>query len=153
MSRTITYIVLHATGGPQNQTTGEIKLYWKKKKKWKDKVGYHLLISADGFYERLAPDDEPTNGVAGHNAHSIHICYKGGWKDGAPVDNRTPEQKRALLTLVRTMRGRYPGAKIVGHRDLSPDADKDGKVEEHEWLKACPSFDVAAWLAEVGIIQ
>lgn len=34
-----------------------------------------------------------------------------------------------------------------GHRDLSPDIDGDGVVERHEWLKTCPGFDVAAWLA------
>ena len=34
--------------------------------------------------------------------------------------------------------------KIVGHRDLSCDADGDGIVERHEWVKQCPGFDVAA---------
>lgn len=40
---------------------------------------------------------------------------------------------------------RYPGiTKIVGHRDLSCDADGDGIVERHEWVKQCPCFDAAA---------
>jgi N-acetylmuramoyl-L-alanine amidase len=30
---------------------------------------------------------------------------------------------------------------VVGHRDLSPDLDKDGLVEPHEWMKQCPCFD------------
>lgn len=151
--RRIDLIVIHCTGGPQNQTTGEIKNYWKNTKKWGDTPGYHLIISADGNYERLYPDDKPTNGVGGHNAHAIHICYKGGVKQGIAIDNRTADQKKTLLTLVRTMRGRYPGAKVVGHRDLSPDRDGDGKVEQNEWLKSCPAFDVASWLKSVGINQ
>jgi len=36
----------------------------------------------------------------------------------------------------------YPGAEIVGHRDLSPDLDGDGEVEPDEWIKLCPQFDV-----------
>jgi N-acetyl-anhydromuramyl-L-alanine amidase AmpD len=39
----------------------------------------------------------------------------------------------------------YPMAQILGHRDLSPDIDGDGVVEEHEWLKDCPCFDVYTW--------
>lgn len=151
--RSIEKIVIHATGGPQNQTTAVIKAYWKNVKKWKDKVGYHLIINADGSYERLAPDSEVTYGVGGHNAHSIHICYKGGVKQGVATDNRTNEQKKTLLTLVRTMRSRYPKAKIYGHRDLSPDRDGDGQIEKNEWLKACPCFDVKEWLSCVGINQ
>jgi N-acetyl-anhydromuramyl-L-alanine amidase AmpD len=36
---------------------------------------------------------------------------------------------------------------ICGHRDLSPDRNGNGLVEPIEWLKTCPGFDVAAWLA------
>jgi N-acetylmuramoyl-L-alanine amidase len=37
-------------------------------------------------------------------------------------------------------------SRIVGHRDLSPDLNHDGVIESREWIKQCPSFDVAAWL-------
>ena len=41
---------------------------------------------------------------------------------------------------------KYPNAEVLGHRDLSPDLDKDGIVEPYEWVKSCPCFDVAKWL-------
>jgi N-acetylmuramoyl-L-alanine amidase len=31
--------------------------------------------------------------------------------------------------------------RITGHRDLSPDIDKDGVVEPNEWVKQCPCFN------------
>jgi N-acetylmuramoyl-L-alanine amidase len=146
--REIKYIVIHCTAGPVNQPTSELQNYWKNMG-WK-KPGYHLLVSEDS-YDRLAEDEEICNGVAGNNKHSIHISYKGGWEKGKPVDNRNEYQKKTLLTLVRTMRHRYPTARILGHRDFSPDKNGNGVIDKPEWIKACPSFDVKAWLKENGI--
>lgn len=36
----------------------------------------------------------------------------------------------------------YPEAKVVGHRDLSPDVNGNGEVEPMEWTKECPYFKV-----------
>jgi len=39
---------------------------------------------------------------------------------------------------------------IVGHRDLSPDLNNDGKIQEREWVKVCPTFDAIeeyGWIA------
>jgi hypothetical protein len=65
----------------------------------------------------------------GHNKHSIGICYIGGCaSDGkTPKDTRTPEQKEALLALLRRLKARFPNATIHGHRDFA--------------AKACPSYD------------
>ena len=55
-----------------------------------------------------------------------------------PKDTRTAAQKEAMLGLVRMYKTRYPGIIILGH---------------HDWpgvSKACPSFDVGAWLKELG---
>lgn len=149
--RTIKYIILHCTGGKPEQTTDSIKAGWKKKG-WK-KGGYHHLVSADGSSEQLAQDDEITNGVAGYNSNAIHICYKGGYdfelKKGK--DTRTDAQKFTLKTLVKSYHAKYPNAKIKGHRDFSPDKDKDGVIEKFEWIKVCPSFEVSEWLKEIGI--
>ena len=35
----------------------------------------------------------------------------------------------------------FPKAIIKGHRDLSPDKNKNEKIEKNEWLKECPCFD------------
>lgn len=142
--REIKYIVIHCTAGPVNQTTEVIRNYWKGKG-WK-KVGYHLLISDDGSYERLAPDEETTNGVEGHNSNAIHICYKGGWVNNQAIDTRSEACKKTMLTLIRTMKSRYPKALVCGHRDFSKDKNGNGIIEKSEWIKQCPSFDVNKWL-------
>ena len=127
--RNIKYIVIHCTAGSQTQTTESIKNYWKNVLKWKS-VGYHFLVNADGSYERLASDETVTNGVAGYNSNSIHISYKGGVDSkGKGLDTRTEAQKKTLLTLIRTMKSKYPNAIVQGHRDFPKVA------------KECPSFD------------
>jgi N-acetyl-anhydromuramyl-L-alanine amidase AmpD len=81
--------------------------------------------------------------VRGHNLESIGVCYEGGLdKEGKPADTRTDAQKMALASLVSELLLRFPAARVVGHRDLSPDLDGDGTVEPHEWLKQCPCFNV-----------
>lgn len=137
--RKITKIILHCTAGWANQSTESIKAYWRSIG-WKN-VGYHYLINEDGTYEILADESVVTNGVAGHNANSIHICYKGGIekKDNKLVakDTRTEAQKITQEKLVREVKAKYPNATIHGHNEFSN--------------KACPSFDVKKWLKEIGI--
>lgn len=78
--------------------------------------------------------DRPTNGVAGHNANSIHIAYIGGADpSGKPIDNRTPAQVVSMIALIKAIRALYPNAQIIGHRDF-PNVKK-----------ACPSFDAKAF--------
>ena len=72
-----------------------------------------------------------SNGCYGQNQRAINVCYVGGVdtskKGLPPIDNRTPQQKAALLTLLKQLRRKYPQAKTYGHRDFAN--------------KACPSFD------------
>ena len=79
----------------------------------------------------------------GHNASSIGICYIGGLASDnrTPKDTRTTEQKVSLLSLTRFLKGKFPNAAVIGHRDTSPDTNSNGIIEPSEWLKACPSFD------------
>ena len=59
-----------------------------------------------------------------HNAHSIGVCYEGGYDArGQPADTRTPAQKAAMRKLLEELHGRYPKAVIVGHHDLNPKKD------------------------------
>ena len=39
------------------------------------------------------------------------------------------------------LKKKYPKAVIQGHRDFSPDLNKDGKITPNEWIKLCPCFD------------
>lgn len=162
--RAINNIVIHCTAGPQNQSIESIKSYWKNELGWKN-PGYHYMIQADGHVAVTLPISQIANGVAGHNQDAIHISYLGGVEIiagknskgqpintiGRPIDNRTPEQKFMLEILVRAFHGMFPKAAIKGHRDFSPDKNKNGIIEPNEWVKSCPSFDVAEWLKEIEL--
>jgi N-acetyl-anhydromuramyl-L-alanine amidase AmpD len=78
----------------------------------------------------------------GYNARSIGICYEGGLDgNGNLKDTRTQAQKEALRTLLRILCGKYGIRDILGHRDTSPDTNKNDVLEPGEWIKGCPSFD------------
>ena len=108
-------------------------------------IGYHYYITRDGVVHAGRPLYQVGAHATGYNAHSIGICYEGGLdKDGKPKDTRTPAQREALRRLVNELMARFPGCKVCGHRDLSPDLNRNGKIEPHEWTKQCPCFDVAS---------
>ncbi len=136
-------IVVHCTATPEGREVSRRELdSWHKAAKFEPYVapsgdrtyaGYHLLVHLDGRFERLRPDShrgqhEPRENM---NNRAVALCYVGGLDaDGkSPKDTRTPAQKKRLLTLLRTLRARYPDARIIGHRDIKGVA------------KACPSFD------------
>lgn len=105
--------------------------------------GYHFYVRKDGTIEPMRPIDQVGAHVRGHNAHSLGICYEGGLDmNGNPADTRTPAQRTTLLHLVRDLKTRFATARVVGHRDLSPDLNHDGRISRLEWLKVCPCFDV-----------
>lgn len=137
--RKITHIVLHCTATPQTSSVTSIQKYWKETLKWKS-PGYHHIIKASGEVVNLWPIEKPSNGVAGHNANSIHISYIGGVDGkGRAVDNRTGAQIQGQIDLLRKYKAMFPAAKILGHRDF-PGVSKE-----------CPSFDVRSWLDCVGL--
>lgn len=113
---------------------------------WKQ-VGYTDIIHLDGKVERLVANNEDanvdpweiTNGATGYNSVSRHVVYAGGMtKDmKAPKDTRTPAQRKAMEEYVRDFHRRFPTVKIIGHNEVA--------------AKACPSFDVQAWLREIGL--
>lgn len=136
--REITHIVLHCTATPQTTSIDSIREHWKQLG-WKN-VGYHFIIKPSGERVQLLDIEKVSNGVAGHNAKSIHISYIGGVDSkGKARDNRTVPQKIAQMEIVKELKEQFPNAVVCGHRDF-----KGVK-------KDCPSFDVAKWLKEVGL--
>ena len=139
--RTITHIVIHCTASPQHWGVRELMAEFKAKG-WMA-PGYHYAITQDGIIHQLHPLDLVANGVKGHNQESIHVAWVGGIdRRGKGIDNRTLPQREALHHIVDSLLSRYPQAKVVGHRDLSPDLNGDGKVTADEWVKLCPCFEV-----------
>lgn len=135
----ITHLVVHysATYADQNLTVKDIdKMH--RERGWQ-MVGYHYVIRRDGVIERGRPETMVGAHVANQNTGKIGICCIGGLDRATGpnkgVDNRTPEQIESLIRLLRDLLKRYPGAKVVGHRDLAP--------------TQCPGFDVQAWWAKV----
>lgn len=106
---------------------------------WLD-AGYNIVITRDGVVQIARPLDYRGAHVRGFNSRAVGVCLIGGIdKNGKPDNNFTDEQFDALETTIRFLRLYAPHAKIKGHRDF-PGV-----------RKACPSFDVAEWLSELGI--
>lgn len=152
MMRVIKKIVIHCAATREGQAITAADITRMHRVRGFRTIGYHYFLRLDGTREIGRPLEQAGAHVEGHNADSIGICYAGGVDaQGKAKDTRTPAQRAALRELIVELKGRFPHARICGHRDLSPDTDRDGKVEPHEWLKQCPSFDVAAWLQEEGL--
>nr|DAN64702.1 MAG TPA: endodeoxyribonuclease I [Caudoviricetes sp.] len=138
--RNIKYIAVHCTASSQHVTIKELLLEFKRKG-W-SKPGYHYIVDVSGKVFNTLSEDEVSNGVKGFNSNLINVAYIGGIDaKGKPVDNRTEEQKKSLLLLLKALKKKYPNAIIQGHRDFSPDTNKNGIVDPWERIKACPCFD------------
>lgn len=102
-------------------------------------IGYHYLVDILGQLHTGRAEAEIGAHTAGTNARSLGVCMVG-------TSRYNGQQWRTLAVLVAALRQRYPNARVVGHRDCSPDRDGDGVVQPSEWLKTCPGFEVAQWL-------
>jgi len=138
--RQITHIFVHCTAGAQTQTVGDLLAEFRRKG-WK-KPGYHYVVFPNGTVQQLLAEGKVANGVRGYNQTGIHVAYVGGIDaQGRAVDNRTPAQKEKMRTLLKILHQRYPAARILGHRDISPDKNGNGRVDRWERIKECPCFD------------
>jgi N-acetylmuramoyl-L-alanine amidase len=132
----VEFLVVHCSATPADMDIGV-----KEIRKWHlqrgfAEIGYHYVIRRDGRVELGRPENQPGAHAAGYNLHSLGICLVGGLKKGTTKaeNNFTPKQFVVLRTCLETLKEKYPDAEILGHRDL-PGVNK-----------ACPSFDVRAWL-------
>ena len=148
------YLVIHCTATAEGRevTAAQIRAAHtnpvsKGGRGWRV-VGYTDMIHLDGSIERLVNNNEDanvdpweiTNGAKGYNSVSRHIVYVGGVDHrGKPKDTRTEAQKRAMAEYVKDFHRRFPEVKIIGHNEVA--------------AKACPSFEVQAWLKTIGINQ
>lgn len=131
----VKHLVVHcsATKADQNFHAADIDR-WHRAQGW-SKIGYHYVITRDGTTEKGRLDDEPGAHAHGVNTKSLGICMVGGIdKDGKPEDNFTDDQKNSLYALLTQLAIKFNDPTVLGHRDL-PGVNK-----------ACPSFDVRAWL-------
>lgn len=126
----------------------EVQPAHRRGRGWKQ-IGYRdiILLTMGLLINMVRHNDddivdpwEITNGVAGINDVSAHVVYVGGCdKDMNPKDTRTREQKETLKQYVRAFIARHPHIKVAGHNQFA--------------AKDCPSFDVPAWLRDIGVAE
>lgn len=141
-NRSINLIVVHCTASRCDRRLTPDDLDRLHRQRGFKGCGYHFYITHEGVIIPMRPLDCIGAHVRGFNARSIGIAYEGGLQpDGSAADTRTPEQREALRFLIRQLLVLYPKSTVCGHRDLSPDLNRNGVVEPQEWIKQCPCFD------------
>ena len=140
------WIVLHCTATPPSVDIGRAEIdQWHKAAGWSG-IGYHVVIRRDGRVEYGRPLYDVGSHVKGFNSKSVGVVMVGGVDSRKrAADNFTPAQWQTLVKVVRELIEKFPSAVVIGHRDFSPDRDRDGQVEPQEWIKQCPCFDARAW--------
>lgn len=147
--RFINLIVVHCSATRADRCYTEYDLTADHLRRGFSDAGYHYYIRKNGEIRSLRPIERAGAHARGYNAHSVGICYEGGLDSyGHPVDTRTPFQKHSLRVLVKLLLRDYPGSRLCGHRDLSPDLNGNGEIEPEEWVKECPCFDAVTLLQE-----
>lgn len=128
-------IVVHCAATPPDIDVGAREIdAWHRKRGFRA-IGYHFVVRRGGGVE-------PGRGLAERGAHargvndrSVGVCLIGGIDAGGrPQANFTPAQYDQLWRLLADLAAIYPRARVLGHSDL-PGV-----------RKACPCFDVGAWL-------
>ena len=140
--RTITMIILHCSATRAGQCYTLEQCRRDHIRRGLQDIGYHYYVTRDGIVHEGRPLAMAGAHCKGHNKYSIGICYEGGLDVmGEAADTRTKAQRKSLRELLIRLHREYPDAIILGHRDLSPDTDGNGRITPNEWLKQCPCFD------------
>lgn len=128
--RKIDKLIVHCSATPEfKEFDVDDITQWHLARGWSD-CGYHLVIKLDGTVETGRPIVRAGAGVYGKNRGSIHVCYIGGMDRTMDkwIDTRTPEQKKALIETLETLKIEYPKAVVYGHNDFTN-------------KKVCPCFN------------
>lgn len=134
--RNITEIIVHCTATPAGRTVSAAEVDRWHRQRGFESIGYHYLIGLDGTIEAGRPEERMGAHCAGHNSNSIGVCYVGGCdRLMKPADTRTGPQRLAIERLLKSLRVRYPQARIISHRDLA--------------ATACPAFDATSEYAGI----
>ena len=107
---------------------------WHNSNGWSG-IGYHFFVRKNGEIYRGRPLWALGAHVQGMNNCSIGICAEGDYHNR---DRVMPEaQKQAIKELVTYLKGIYPEAKIVGHREIG-DSNCPGRYYPLEEMKNYP---------------
>lgn len=140
--RPIKLIVIHCSATREDREFTEYDLDICHRRRGIQRDGIPFLYPQNGDIKSTRPLERIGAHTRGFNKESIGICYEGGLDcKGHPKDTRTEWQKHSMRVLILTLLKDYPGCRICGHRDLSPDLNGNGEIEPEEWIKACPCFN------------
>lgn len=91
--------------------------------------GYHYIIRPDGTYKKVLKDEHIGYHARGVNANSVGITIIGSYDKKRPSSSAIKTVKEILET--------YPGKRVVGHREVTPDTDCPGDTffGENGWKK------------------
>lgn len=79
-------------------------------------IAYHFFLSEDGTIYQTNSLDTVSWHVKGHNTESIGICLSGNLDNHPP----TSAQKNSLKKLTDQLKGQFPKARVLQHKDLRP---------------------------------
>ena len=141
MTRPISHLIVHCSASPASADIGVAEIRRDHIARGFNDTGYHHVIRRNGRVEVGRPEDQIGAHAHGFNSTSIGICLVGGAdKQGRGEANYTAAQMATLGRLLAQLLTKYPGAKVMGHRDTG--AQKD-----------CPSFDITRWLETGDLTQ
>lgn len=131
--RDVDLLIIHCTATKPSQDIGVDEVdVWHRANGWAG-CGYHAVIRRNGVIEGGRALGTVGAHAQGYNSRSVGVSLVGGINEnGNPEDNFTTAQMASLRTYVAEFLTKAPDAKVIGHNQVSS--------------KACPSFDVQAWL-------
>lgn len=154
MSKEFKQLIIHCSATREGQDIGaETIKRWHTAPKpqgrgWRV-VGYSDLILLNGARHKFVEHNgdqfiqpqEVTNGVAGQNSVSRHVCYIGGMDKEAKKrkDTLTEAQAETLKQIIFEVLSYAPNVVIGGHNQFDN--------------KACPSFWVPTFLRKIGVSE
>ena len=121
------YIIIHHTAVSYDKNPDQFQATNRyHEKKWGDDVksslglygGYHYEIAKDGTVRKFREESEIAAAAyqKSMNHLAIHICVDGNFDEEHP----TPEQMKALESLVADIKSRHHTKEIHGHRWVAP---------------------------------
>ena len=87
---------------------------WHLERGWAG-IGYNYYVRKDGTIWRGRPEWAVGAHAKGHNDKSIGICCEGAYM----TETMPKAQFDALVGLVREEMAKYPGAKVLRHKDVN----------------------------------
>mgnify|MGYP003673210391 FL=1 len=150
------FITIHcsATKPKHNFSLEKLRNLHVNKNGWSD-IGYHFYITTDGRLHFCRPLSRNGAHVKDFNTDNIGVCLEGGLNNdtGRTDDTYNSGQMLTLNIIVKHLQKSHEidDENVKGHRDWFGDANGDGVINNQDWLRVCPCFNVGDWMARVKL--